>query len=141
MHEGVKVRADGTWYAYYEDEVRGPFETSVAAAKAWDMLCYEAEGDPELLNYPERLELTLNDIPHLGEIRESYGGFGDGFMGGAGGGDGGATGESGGRSRGGSKKPTWISPRKEKVAEVDIPTVVGYANEERSDGRKGEGRR
>ena len=55
MFVGVKMRRNGDWYAFYNNTVEGlhsgvasllgPFETSVAAAKKWDDLCYSAEKD------------------------------------------------------------------------------------------------
>ena len=55
MYSGVKMRKNGDWYAFYNDIVEGskldqitnvgPFETSVAAARRWDTLCYGSEKD------------------------------------------------------------------------------------------------
>lgn len=55
MFTGVKMRKNGDWYAFYKDIVDGsvciltfiigPHETSVAAAKKWDELCYSSEKD------------------------------------------------------------------------------------------------
>ena len=55
MFAGVKMRRNGDWYAFYNNTVEGlhsriasllgPFETSVAAAKKWDDLCYSVEKD------------------------------------------------------------------------------------------------
>ena len=63
MFSGVKMRRNGDWFAYYKSTIEGdgieslwfigPFETSVAAAKKWDQMCYSEEKDVSKLNFPE----------------------------------------------------------------------------------------
>ncbi|KAK8822501.1 hypothetical protein WA577_005663 [Blastocystis sp. JDR] len=65
MFTGVKMRKNGDWYAFYGKETAGPFETSVAAAKKWDELCYASEHRVDALNFPEKYWMRGEGLPNV----------------------------------------------------------------------------
>ena len=96
MYSGVKMRKNGDWYAFYNDIVEGPFETSVAAARRWDTLCYGSEKDVNKLNFPEKYWMRGEGLPNLNYYNPEQ-----------------------------KKNVQWVPPTAKKVAEYDIPVRKG----------------